>query len=344
MIDTNRNYRYFLEPYSPTQKQICPQCGSRTFVRFIDSAGNPISPLVGKCDRENKCGYCYTPREFFQDNPEERTLPLEPVNMAVSSRPIDYIPFDYVKKSRSNKNSLVGYLMAIINPDTLKNACDRYMVGSTRDGSVIFWMIDKEGKVRDGKIMRYDPSSGHRVKHFDKAITSVKYILVQRGVLPKDFNRVSCLFGEHLLNTNSDCTVAVVESEKTALICSCVFPDLVWVATGGLSNTSTERLMALKGRNVVLFPDTDTKGECYSRWSLVANRMKFFCRTVRISDTLETNTTWEQKENQVDIADLILEDLRVNPWCYSITDPLVYLLSRYRDLENWIEDFGLVPL
>ena len=345
MVNKYRNYRYFLEPYSPTQKKICPQCGRRSFVQYIDSEGKLLSELVGRCDRENKCGYCYTPRDFFKDNPEEERISLpRPGRRAENARPIDYIPFDYVRRSRSDNNCLADYLMAIINPDNLKTACERYLVGSTRNGSTVFWMIDANGNVRDGKIMRYDPASGHRVKQVPGAITSVKHILVQRGDIPNDFNRVSCLFGEHLLKTSPNSSVAAVESEKTALICSCVFPDLVWVATGGLSNTSVERLRALKGRDVILFPDTDTEGKCYNRWLAVASRIQPFCKTVRVSDILERNATWEQKERQVDIADLVLDDLSVHPWHISTTDPLTYLLSRYRDLENWIEDFGLIPL
>ena len=31
-----------------------------------------ISENVGKCNRLDKCGYHYTPREYFTDNPRER--------------------------------------------------------------------------------------------------------------------------------------------------------------------------------------------------------------------------------------------------------------------------------
>ena len=49
------------------------------------------------------------------------------------------------------------------------------------------------------------------------------------GELPKDFNMVQCLFGEHLLRLHPDKKVAVVESEKTAVICSALMPEYVWV-------------------------------------------------------------------------------------------------------------------
>ena len=31
-----------------------------------------LSDSVGKCNRLNKCGYHYTPRQYFADNPHKR--------------------------------------------------------------------------------------------------------------------------------------------------------------------------------------------------------------------------------------------------------------------------------
>ena len=35
----------------------------------------------------------------------------------------------------------------------------------TKDGSVIYWYIDKENRIRSGKIMQYDPQTGKRIKN-----------------------------------------------------------------------------------------------------------------------------------------------------------------------------------
>lgn len=48
--------------------------------------------------------------------------------------------------------------------------------------------------------------------------------------------------------------VALVESEKTAVICAGLMPRFLWLATGGKSMIN-ERLLVLKGRKVVAFPD-----------------------------------------------------------------------------------------
>ena len=70
------NYRYTLEKYrGRSTRYNCPQCGRKhTFTRYIDTENNNqyISDNVGKCNRLDKCGYHYTPREYFADNPHKR--------------------------------------------------------------------------------------------------------------------------------------------------------------------------------------------------------------------------------------------------------------------------------
>ena len=67
------NYRFILEKYRGRgTRYSCPQCGRRyCFTRYIDTENNNqyISEKVGKCNRLDKCGYHYTPREYFADNP-----------------------------------------------------------------------------------------------------------------------------------------------------------------------------------------------------------------------------------------------------------------------------------
>lgn len=42
---------------------------------------------------------------------------------------------------------------------------------------------------------------------------------------------------------------------KTAIICSGVMPEYVWLATGGKQNFKAEKCECLKGRKVILYPD-----------------------------------------------------------------------------------------
>ncbi len=56
----------------PEVRLLVRSCGkSRCFVRYIDEQGSISFPgNVGKCDHENSCGYHYTPKEYFKDNPD----------------------------------------------------------------------------------------------------------------------------------------------------------------------------------------------------------------------------------------------------------------------------------
>ena len=71
-------YRYTLEKYRGlSTRYTCPQCGRKhTFTRYIDTDNNNkyISDNVGKCNRLDKCGYHYNPKQYFTDNPWKRDL------------------------------------------------------------------------------------------------------------------------------------------------------------------------------------------------------------------------------------------------------------------------------
>jgi len=51
--------------------------------------------------------------------------------------------------------------------------------------------------------------------------------------------RALCLFGLHLLGPETE-TVAIVEAEKTAVVTSMFFPDVLFLATGGITNLRKE--------------------------------------------------------------------------------------------------------
>jgi len=65
--------RPYLQPYKgKSTRHTCPACKTKyAFTLYLyGNTGQPIHPTVGKCNREIKCGYHYTPRQYFDEHPE----------------------------------------------------------------------------------------------------------------------------------------------------------------------------------------------------------------------------------------------------------------------------------
>ena len=198
-----------------------------------------------------------------------------------------------------------GYL----TQEQMLHAACHYRLGASRQGGVIFWQIDQEGRVRDGKVMYY-LSDCHRNKAHKP--TWVSYLLRRRDPFPNAAHETShCFFGLHLVSPHC-CTVAVVEAEKTAVILSELYPQYIWLASGGLGEVQPDKFRALRGCKVILFPDTDPDGIAYSRWSNAAEevmRSVFWegSPPIRVSRILEDHATEEQKRRKIDLVDFITE-------------------------------------
>jgi len=131
-------------------------------------------------------------------------------------------------------------------------------------------------------------------------------------------------FGEHLL-TDTTKIVAIVESEKTAIIASGLLPDFIWIAAGQLQGLNIDKCKCLTGRNVVLFPDLSKKIEnrmtAFEVWSAKATEiMKAYQCKVIVSDLLECKATDSDRQDGLDIADyLIQEQLKKHKAKYLLT-------------------------
>ena len=225
----------------------------------------------------------------------------------------------------------------------LKRLMEDYRLGATRDGAVIFWQIDRENKVRTGKVMQYNPGDGHRVKDGQtSAVNWIHSILKRQRVLAEEWQLSQCLFGEHLLSVYPDKVAVLVESEKSAVIGSALFPGYVWLAAGGKSQLREEKLRVLSGRTLLLFPDADA----YAEWKERADGMTF-CK-VMVSDLIEKNATPEQKAAHIDIADWIIyqiRDSRINCTADHLVEAeriLLRMTEKNPALQKLIDDLGLV--
>lgn len=192
------------------------------------------------------------------------------------------------------------------------DAVCRYRLGGTRSGRVIFWQIDNDERICDGKVMSYGPDC-HRRKEKEYTPTWVSALLTKRhgGKQEGDIVR-HCLFGLHLVKDRDLPPVAVVEAEKTAVILSAYYPQYVWLATGGLFEVQPEKFRPLKGRKVILFPDADADGKAYAYWYEAAQLVMAQpywedSPPIRVSALLEQHATPEQKSRKIDLVEFITE-------------------------------------
>ena len=155
-------------------------------------------------------------------------------------------------------------------PGTADTFC-RYEVGY--DGRrTMFRYLDINHRLRQIKAMAYC-SDGHRDKSVHPLI---------RHNQPRPGQRAELVyFGEHLLAQHPDYPVAIVESEKTALIASMEIPGVIWLATGSKSNLSalSERSV-LDGRDVTLHPDADA----ITDWRTIAQQRHWHDASLLIPD------------------------------------------------------------
>ena len=207
-----------------------------------------------------------------------------------------------------SKSQFVRFLDTVFDPLIVEGLIDEYRLGTTRSGAVIFFQLDIQGRCRTGKMMLYDPGTGHRIKDKDKPgrIDWVHSLMKRTGMLPQDWEVTQCLFGEHLLRLNPGKPVALVESEKTAVICAGLMPQFLWLATGGKSQLKAEKFAILGSRKITAFPDVDGFTEWTQKLKAIPNL------NVTISDVLQRSATPEDFKAQIDIADWLLRE-RLRP-------------------------------
>lgn len=274
-----KTYKWQLRKGS--RKEICPNCGQKRFVPYVlTSDGVTLAGAeFGRCDREQNCGY-----QRYPDG--ERYTVAEPQKIQPRPR-LEYANDDLHVSTDSN---LFEWACGLLGLNDAVLAWSDYNVGCI-GGRVIWWQIDLDGVVRAGKVMSYRPD-GHRDKSDQWGVTwAHKHPQLKSGFTGEELQQ--CLFGEHLLTSNSNKPVALVESEKTAVIMSRLIPEYVWLATGGSQGIkSNERLVPLVSRKVWLIPDN---GQYYA-WKRAAEQYGW-----DIWDGLENGAPFEG----ADILDIV---------------------------------------
>ncbi len=296
------------------------------------------------------------------------------------------------------------------------DAVSRYRLGRCLGDAVIFWQINQEERICDGKVMFYGPDCHRRKeKEYDPTWVSALLLRRQGGKLATDITR-HCFFGLHQLSEKlpsfslpatknspsniegvsrsdggvsisappepsyslpltgyspylrgratsyspsniegvsrsdggvsisappessyslpatknspsniegvsrsdggvpiSAPLIAIVESEKTAVILSAHYPQYTWLASGGLGEVQVEKFRPLQGRRIILFPDTDPEGKAYQHWYQAAQcvmAQPFWegSPPIRVSAILEQHATPDQKRRKIDLVEYLTEN------------------------------------
>ena len=209
--------------------------------------------------------------------------------------------------------------MGYLTQEQMNHAALRYRLGMSRDGGVIFWQIGHFNHMYDGKIMYYRSDCHRDHDHLPTWVMSElkNFYLGDNSELISELQSPHCLFGMHLLDddvsTGSTTAkpVAVVEAEKTAVIMSEIYTDYLWMAAGGMNELTPIKLFPLKGRKIILFPDTDEEGLAYSNWyKICQDSQRFLGHPIYLSPLLEQKASPNQKRRKIDILDYYFETIK----------------------------------
>jgi hypothetical protein len=316
------NFNYILDKSS--KKFHCPQCEKKRFVRYINADTNEYLPeIYGRCDRESKCNYHLNPYTDGYGKVNcyvKRTLPITKPKTIITK--VAYIPKDELKgtlKGYENNVFVQNLSHRVKYPfpeKDLERVISMYYLGTVingyRSGGITFPFIDKKMNVRAIQVKQFNQNNHTITTDFIHSIIERTHNQ-NNEPLPmwlqsylRNESKVSCLFGEHLLEQYPNNPIGLVEAPKTAIIATLYFgfpetsKDLIWLAVYNKSTLTAEKCKALHGRNVILFPDLNA----FDDWSHRAKRIEGV--KFKVSDILEKNASDTERANGFDLADYLI--------------------------------------
>lgn len=196
------------------------------------------------------------------------------------------------------------------------------MVSLTRK---YFPFIDNSGSIRAIQVKQFDEQNHTTGTDFLHSIIE-KHHTKNNKPLPewleaysKNETKVSCLFGEHLLNKYPNAAVYLFEAPKTAVYATLYFGEpeisnIICLAVYNKSSFSFEKLKALQGRFVYVFPDLSKGGNAFNEWETKAKEYESRLPGTHFifSDLLEQLAPEQDKGEGKDLADyLVKQDWRL---------------------------------
>ena len=291
-------YRYqFSGPYLQ-----CPHCGRDKKYRNIYDMVTGLPVADGECGACFVCDFDVNAHQYFQQHPGTSPNTHISTHALIPPKEVSYIPRNYVTDNMltsplRGQANLTDYLLNIIDESLLMPVLQKYGVGKDGNGAVLWPQIDSDYNVREIKVQWHDSASGKRKGGYTYLMHKQ---LRNSGILDPDTDHEQCLFGLHLLaNATKETICCIVESEKTALVCSVIAPDYVWLATGSESNFNMiykSRIQLARCKAVVVYPDAGSK----NYWQEIAR--KSVLRNMIFSDMCAGHP------HNTDLADLLIYD------------------------------------
>lgn len=301
----------------------CPECKhSNCFSLYINTSTNQLlDAKYGRCDRENNCGYHCKPEN---NRRTDANILIPEVQESI----LDFEEFPDIYMAHFKKeykvNNLMRGLIPIFGKERVLETYNKYKLANWVDGAMIFTYYTFA--LHTGKIIWYDDSL-HRIKEGRKGKIMWLHNASYKSDDGYDYSlneekRITIpLFGAHLLwkDDSSDRFnkyVCLVESEKSAIIMSMVFPQYKWLATGGLLNLNKNKFGFFQNRRVLVFPDLGVyKRENISVKDFWRNKMNEVCTMVSITyaivNFVPANMYTEQlarwTEQGKDVVDFLFE-------------------------------------
>lgn len=255
------------------------------------------------------CGICINTAPNAVSTPKPPTQQAPPPPIYLNTQTISMA-------IEVERTALYKYLSPLFSADAVKRVMAQYKCGlghnlykdkdwKMSDSPIqlqncrecaAFPYIDTNGNVHSIKVVPYDKANGHRIKGKRSGADMQLY---------KPQQNKGAYFGTHLLADSTTAPIAIVESEKSALIGALFAPNFIWIATGGkeyLGQNHIHKLEPFKGRVIHVYPDADAVED----WRKHVDDMRSNGYNVIYRDDIIAKYPPESK---IDIADLMIWEI-----------------------------------
>lgn len=332
---------------SHPQRYVTEESAKAKIAHFAKTAGMDLKPFLLSPYQDRQHSH-HPDRRRAATAPRLTSAQVRPAAPpATSTTPRRYIKPGEVEAAAANyrETALYVWLCREFDNAAVDKVFNAYRVGGAEfrtdagHRAVSFPYIGIDGRCVDCKIFHTDINTGSRKtapplyswtdSNGVKKSSPFTWLLFQlmreakrqgkikRDATTQDYRAKWCNFGDHILRERPTDTVCIVESEKSALIASIVYPEKIWIAVGSMENLTEERFTQYRGRTVVVFPDRDG----LEKWQGVVRHLAVAGYSMFIDTTTERhfpkyltdengNVLLDEDGNpkkcKADIADLIL--------------------------------------